>query len=72
MLARDEEVYSQDKGKSDCTARIREDYSFYNVGLTQRYLDASGDYRYLNICIAESTENMVHPGGFGTLRPLGS
>ncbi|MEX9185294.1 hypothetical protein AB8G39_20555, partial [Salmonella enterica] len=38
--------------------------------LTQRYpSDASGDYRYL-ICIfiAESTENMVHPGGLLALR----
>ncbi|MFP5981903.1 hypothetical protein ACLD4I_21200, partial [Salmonella sp. 741265044_PST] len=47
---------------------IREDYSPYGSPfgplLTQRYpSDASGDYRYL-ICIfiAESTENMVHPG----------
>ncbi|EFR5206713.1 hypothetical protein NPG88_001506 [Salmonella enterica subsp. enterica serovar Roodepoort] len=38
--------------------------------LTQRYpSDASGDYRYL-ICIfiAESMENMVHPGGLLALR----
>ncbi|EPX4015969.1 hypothetical protein ACWZW4_003480, partial [Salmonella enterica subsp. enterica serovar Newport] len=36
----------------------------------QRYpSDASGDYRYL-ICIfiAESMENMVHPGGLLALR----
>ncbi|MBP1521481.1 hypothetical protein IVW58_05875 [Salmonella enterica subsp. enterica serovar Worthington] len=38
--------------------------------LTQRYPSrASGDYSYL-ICIfiAESTENMVHPGGLLALR----
>ncbi len=49
---------------------IREDYSPYGSPfgplLTQRYPSgASGDYRYLiRIFIAESTENMVHPGGF--------
>ncbi|MDJ4412636.1 hypothetical protein LD628_22725, partial [Salmonella enterica] len=58
--------YIQDKGKSDCRAVTYPGglFTLWAVAdATLSFLGASGDYSYL-ICIfiAESTENMVHPG----------